>query len=146
MHVSLESNLLLSVLSFFIRPHHSTMYADAACSYRRSSVVRRSASHGHEPCKNGWIDQDAVWVVDSGGSKEWRHLANTIEPSACGGDAAFLSNYFDHLFRISCDLYDIGVCCRPSPPKHLRNERILKHYRQWRRTETRYPRACAMFR
>ena len=47
-----------------------------------------------------------VWVVDSGGLKEpqvqkylpgganvptwkayWRHLANTIEPSVCGGDA-----------------------------------------------------------
>jgi len=25
------------------------------------------------------------------------HLTNTIEPSMCGGDAAFLSNYFDHL-------------------------------------------------
>jgi len=27
----------------------------------------------------------------------WRHLANAIEPSVCSGDAAFLSNYFDHL-------------------------------------------------
>jgi len=27
----------------------------------------------------------------------WRHLANAIEPSMFGGDAAFLSNYFDHL-------------------------------------------------
>jgi len=27
----------------------------------------------------------------------WRHLANTIEPFMCGGDVAFLSNYFDHL-------------------------------------------------
>jgi len=27
----------------------------------------------------------------------WRHLANTIEPSVCGGDVAFLSNYFDYL-------------------------------------------------
>jgi len=28
---------------------------------------------------------------------QWRHLANTIEPSMCGGDATFLlSNYFDH--------------------------------------------------
>ena len=26
-----------------------------------------------------------------------RHLVNTIEPSICGGDAASLSNYFDHL-------------------------------------------------
>jgi len=40
--------------------------------------------------------------VDSGGSEHilgahCRHLANTIEPSMCGGEAAFLSNYFDHL-------------------------------------------------
>jgi len=27
----------------------------------------------------------------------WRHLANTIEAPMCGGDAAFLSDYFDHL-------------------------------------------------
>ena len=26
-----------------------------------------------------------------------RNLAKTIEPSMCGSDAAFLSNYFDHL-------------------------------------------------
>jgi len=31
----------------------------------------------------------------------WRHLANTIELSMCGGDAAFLSNYFDHLLFIN---------------------------------------------
>jgi len=24
-------------------------------------------------------------------------MANTIEPSMCGGNAAFFSNYFDHL-------------------------------------------------
>jgi len=27
----------------------------------------------------------------------WRNLANAIEPFMCGGDAAFLPNYFDHL-------------------------------------------------
>jgi len=31
------------------------------------------------------------------GDAHWRNLANTIEPSVCGGDAAFLSNYFDNL-------------------------------------------------
>ena len=41
-------------------------------------------------------DRDAVWVVDSGGSKEacrsgarWRNLVNMAELSTCGGDAAF---------------------------------------------------------
>jgi len=47
--------------------------------------------------------------VDCGGRKEAqvqpyspgveRHLANTIEPFICGGDAV-LSNYFDHLFLL----------------------------------------------
>jgi len=43
-----------------------------------------------------WTDGDAACVVDSGGSKEtlldggahWS-LANTTEPSVCGGDTAF---------------------------------------------------------
>jgi len=29
----------------------------------------------------------------------WHNLANTIEAPMCCGDAAFLSNYFDHLFN-----------------------------------------------
>jgi len=29
----------------------------------------------------------------------WRHLANTIQPSMCCGDATFSSNYLDHLFK-----------------------------------------------
>ena len=30
----------------------------------------------------------------------WRNLANTSEPFMCGGNAAFLSNYFDHLLLL----------------------------------------------
>jgi len=37
------------------------------------------------------------------GGAHWRNLADTTEPSICGGDAAFLSNYFDRFF-------DIAVC------------------------------------
>jgi len=82
----------------------------AACCYRRSSVVCLSVCHSSEPCKNRRTDWDVVWDVDSGGPREpllyvgayWCHLANTTEPSTCGGDAAaFLSNYFDHLFSSS---------------------------------------------
>jgi len=29
--------------------------------------VGLSVCHDCEPCKNGWSDRDAVWVVDSGG-------------------------------------------------------------------------------
>ena len=34
------------------------------------------------------------------GGAHWCHLANTTEPSVCGDDVAFLSNYFEHLFNI----------------------------------------------
>jgi len=37
-------------------------------------------------------------VLDWGA--HWCHLKNTIEPSMCGSDAAFLSNYFDHLLLL----------------------------------------------
>ena len=80
-------------------------------------MVYRSFCHTGEPCKNSWTDRDAVWVEDSGGTKEscirlgahWHHLANTTEPSICGGDAAaFLSNYFDQLLLL------ILSCVHPS--------------------------------
>ena len=44
--------------------------------------------------------------MDSAGPKKheldevrahWRKMKNMIEPFVCGGDAAFFSNYFDHL-------------------------------------------------
>jgi len=31
---------------------------------------------------------------------QWCNLANTVEPPICGGDAAFFSNYFDHLLLL----------------------------------------------
>jgi len=37
--------------------------------------------HSREPCKNGWTDQDAVWIVDSDGPKKvcirWRFRSPT---------------------------------------------------------------------
>jgi len=44
------------------------------------------------------MDSDGIKACVSWGA-HWRHLANTTEPSMCGGDAAFFSDYFDHLFR-----------------------------------------------
>ena len=41
-------------------------------------------------------------VLDGGA--HWRHLVNTIEPSMCGSDPTFLSNYFNHLFDIALKL------------------------------------------
>jgi len=50
------------------------------------------------------LNRDTVWDVDSGprkhaldGDTHWRHTTNTTELPMCGGYAAFLSNYFDHL-------------------------------------------------
>ena len=34
------------------------------------------------------------------GGSHWRNLANTTEPSMCGGDAAFTLYYFDHLLLL----------------------------------------------
>jgi len=45
-------------------------------------------------------------VLDGAGT-HWRNLANTIdatEPCVYGGDADFLSNYFDHFFVIQVRL------------------------------------------
>jgi len=56
-------------------PHYSTTYLDAPYCYKPSSVVCLSISqsvclsvclsvcHSHEPCKDGWTDRDAIWVV-----------------------------------------------------------------------------------
>jgi len=45
----------------------------------------------------------------SGGMHTRRHLANTVEPSMCGGDAAFVSNYFDHLLLLLLGLQYVYV-------------------------------------
>jgi len=62
------------ILYYVIRQHCSTMYIGVAYCYRPNCMV----CHSHEPCKNGWTDRDAIWVVDSGGPKEacvtWGHI------------------------------------------------------------------------
>jgi len=51
----------------------------------------------------------------------WRHMANTIEPSMCDGNAAFLSNYFDHLLltrnTASTSMYSLTFCVRVMLPE-----------------------------
>jgi len=39
---------------------------------------------------------EPLYGADADGAAYWRHLANTIEMSVCGGSAA-VTNYFDHL-------------------------------------------------
>jgi len=69
-----------------------------------------------ELCKNGWTDRFGIWTVDSGGLKEVQvqsyspgganvpHLANTIEPAVCGGDAVLCQ-----ITLTTCYTYD-AVC------------------------------------
>jgi len=40
----------------------------------------------------------------------WRHLANTTDQSMCGGDSAFLSNYFDHLLLLLDNDWPLQQC------------------------------------
>ena len=85
-----------------IRLHRSTTYLDAACCYRVSSLV----------CLSVCLQKTAkliempfgLWARIGprnhvlGGGAYWCHLLSAIEPSMWGGNMAFLSNYFDHLF------------------------------------------------
>jgi len=80
--------------------------------------------------QNGWTDRHAVWVVNSGGSKEgcvtwvasWQHLVNTIEPSVCGDAALWqitltTSFSFDTVYRgfRSVWLFPNHVCLNQAP-------------------------------
>ena len=95
----------------YFRPRRSTTYIYVACCYRRSSVVCLSVclsvtivspAKTAEPIEMPF----GLWtlvgprkhVLD--GDAHWRHLTNMIEPSMCDGDAAFLSDYFDHVFSV----------------------------------------------
>ena len=62
-----------------------------------------------------------TWVSPSrhllGEGAHWRHLANTIEPSVCVGDAACCQNYFDHLLMLYfaiffrfISLFECNIC------------------------------------
>jgi len=85
-----------AVIIIIVRPHCSSTYVDAAYCYRLSRVVCRSVCHSSEPCKTAELTQMmfGIWTLVGprkhvfGGGAHWRNLANTIEPSVCGGDVA----------------------------------------------------------
>ena len=106
------------------RPHRTAMYIVAFC-YRRCSVVCLSVGRSVtivSPAKSAepvdtpfrlWT-RVGQWKHILYEVAQWRHLANTIEPSICGGcdDAAFLSNYCDHLFSgIATRTRDVTAVC-----------------------------------
>ena len=67
--------IIMIMLSCYYAALHYYTYVDAACCYRRSSVVCLSVCpvcHDREPCQNGRTDRDALSVVDSGGPKKPR--------------------------------------------------------------------------
>jgi len=91
-----------------------------------SPPVKRCLAHAClRPCTRAAI-RDAVWVVHSGGLKEacvtwgahWRHLANTTEPSVCGGDAALrqitlnMSKCLQHQAAVSSKQKLLSICWR----------------------------------
>jgi len=98
------SSFFLSLCIF--RPHRSTTYVDAAYCYRSNSD-ERGLSVCLSVCRSVTVVSPAqtaesieitfgLWTrmhprkhVLHGGA-HWRNLANTIEPSMCGGDAAFV--------------------------------------------------------
>ena len=90
---------------YFIRPHRSTTYVDAANSYRPSSVVCRSVClsvcHTSEPCKNGCTDRAAVWVEDLGGLWEphirWRSRSPMERGKFLGENGRPIVKYRDTL-------------------------------------------------
>ena len=60
----------------------------------------------------------------------WRHLANTIDPLMCGGDAVFLSNYFDHLlFLLLADFFGFVYTYRLTIPV------FVQEFPKWRTLE-----------
>jgi len=83
-----------AVIKYFI-PHRSTMYVDAAYCYRPSSVVCRSVTVvspqrrlNRSRCRFGSGLGWAQGKHELGEGAHCRHLANIIEPSMCGCDAA----------------------------------------------------------
>jgi len=53
--------VILIVLVYSLQTLNTVMWCKSDC---------QSVYHISEPCKNGWTDRDAVWVMDLGGLKE----------------------------------------------------------------------------
>jgi len=70
------------ILAMALPQQHDTrrdiLIEPAACSNRSSGAfgtggaikTNRLVCHASEPCKNGWTDGDAIWVVGLDGPKE----------------------------------------------------------------------------
>jgi len=104
---------------FCSRPHHSTTQMRPVVTDRVAWSVCRSACNNQELSKNCWTDRRCRLGCGLGWAQgsiirwdaRWRHLANTTEPSMCGGDVAscqtILTTYCCHCSRRLTD------ACRP---------------------------------
>jgi len=89
-------------------------------SPHRTTIVTQKhglfVCHSCEPCKNGWTNWDAIWVVESGWPKEpcIRWGCTLAQPGEYDGTfhmqrrCWLISNYFDHLLLLLWPPYVIG--------------------------------------
>jgi len=73
----------------------------------RDMTVGRSACRGREPCKNGWTDRDAFWLMDSDGPKKpyvicWCWYSHVKGPFWGGRGGPLFVQYRDSLSRKLC--------------------------------------------
>jgi len=100
----------------------SQYYVDAAYCYRRSglSIV---CHNRREPCKNGWTDRDALWVVDSCGPKEPLLDGVRIHPMRRGNfereKGRPIVTYRDSLSWAELNEMPFGMWTRVGPRKHV---------------------------
>ena len=76
-----------------IRPNELCMWGEKGTARVMPGHVWRSiyTQKNSEGSSTGTVHADADWFVGLlDGSVYWRHLANTIELSVCGGDVKFL--------------------------------------------------------
>jgi len=67
-YFSLSIGVCIAVI--FIRSHRTTTQMWPIVTHWVVWSVGLSVCYTSQPCKNGWIDWDAIWVEDSGGPRE----------------------------------------------------------------------------
>jgi len=69
-------------------PVHARLHSDVSCAKMAELTEMTFGLHG-------LLAQGSMCYIGA----HWRHLANTIEKSMCGGVAAYMSNYVEHLLN-----------------------------------------------
>ena len=74
-------------------------------------LVGLSVTNSREPCKNGWTDQDTVWIVGSGGPRNRVLDGGSERPKRMG-------NYFEGTWVAHCKVQGCSVVT----PENSRND------------------------